>query len=314
LAAGPPGRIGHTSGVVESGWTWDPSLYSGSAAYYSRGRVAYPQELVDRLAAQLGLDGTGRLLDVGCGPGSLTLPLAGRFERAVGLDADPDMLAEAARRARAAGIDNAEWVQRRAEDLPGPLGRFRVITFAQSFHWLDRPRVARVVRGMLDPGGVCVHVGATTHQGIESDVELAHPRPPRPAIEALIARYLGAQRRAGRGILPAGRAGGEDAVYRAAGFAGPTRIEIAGRHVVRSADDIVAGVFSLSSSTPHLFGERGPAFADELHELLRAASPTGQFSEQIREIAVDIWRPDSATGLTPASGENGPDLDSAEGC
>jgi SAM-dependent methyltransferase len=291
--------------VVESGWTWDESLYSGSAAYYPQGRVAYPQELADRLAAQLRLDGTGRLLDVGCGPGSLTLLLAGRFERAVGLDADPDMLAEADRRARAAGIDNTEWVQLRAEDLPGALGRFRVVTFAQSFHWLDRRRVAGVVRDMLEPGGACVHVHANTHEGIETDVELPHPRPPRPAIEALVRSYLGPVRRAGRGFLPAGTAGGEDEIYRAAGFAGPTRIEIAGRPVVRSTDDIVAGVFSLSSSTPHLFGGRRDAFAADLRDLLRAASPTGRFSEQMREIAVDIWR--------PASAQDGPDLDSAVG-
>jgi len=80
--------------VSDAGWQWDPSLYAGSAAYYVQGRVAYPQELVDALVAELGLDGSGWLLDVGCGPGSLTLLLAPWFERAVGLDADTEMLAE----------------------------------------------------------------------------------------------------------------------------------------------------------------------------------------------------------------------------
>ncbi|MGH3828126.1 MAG: class I SAM-dependent methyltransferase [Pseudonocardiaceae bacterium] len=51
--------------------------------------------MVDSLAAALHLDGSGRLLDVGCGPGSLTLPLAPRFGEATGVDADPDMLREA---------------------------------------------------------------------------------------------------------------------------------------------------------------------------------------------------------------------------
>jgi len=53
----------------------------------------------------------------------------------------------------------------------------------------------------------------------------------------------------------------------------------------------VAGIFSLSSSTPHLFGERRDAFEADLRQLLRDANPTGIFSEQMREIAVDIWRP-----------------------
>jgi cyclopropane fatty-acyl-phospholipid synthase-like methyltransferase len=101
-----------------STWEWDPSLYSGSAAYYVRGRVAYPEALGDRLAAELHLDGSGRLLDVGCGPGSLTLLLASKFDEAIGLDADPDMIDEARRMAAQTGIPNARWVPMRAEDLP----------------------------------------------------------------------------------------------------------------------------------------------------------------------------------------------------
>jgi trans-aconitate methyltransferase len=77
---------------------WDPTLYAGAAAHYARGRAAYPPELADLLVRELGLDGTGRLLDVGCRPGSLTLLLAPHFAAATGVDADQDMLAEAARR------------------------------------------------------------------------------------------------------------------------------------------------------------------------------------------------------------------------
>ena len=51
--------------MSDVGWEWDPSLYAGSAPYYVRGRVAYPQELVDCLVRELALDGAGRLLDVG---------------------------------------------------------------------------------------------------------------------------------------------------------------------------------------------------------------------------------------------------------
>src|SRR5947209_6469738 len=73
-------------------WEWDPSLYAGSAAYYATGRVAYPEQVAEALVAALELDGSGRLLDVGCGPGSLTLLLAPHFEQAIGVDADADML------------------------------------------------------------------------------------------------------------------------------------------------------------------------------------------------------------------------------
>ena len=59
----------------------------------------------------------------------------------------------------------------------------------------------------------------------------------------------------------------------------------------RTEDQVVASVFSLSSAAPHLFGERMGAFEQELRGLLRQASPSGQFSERMRGIAVDVWRP-----------------------
>jgi SAM-dependent methyltransferase len=63
------------------------------------GRPAYSPELEAVLAREAGLDGSGRLLDVGCGPGVLAVRLAHLFGQAVGLDPDADMLAEGCRAA-----------------------------------------------------------------------------------------------------------------------------------------------------------------------------------------------------------------------
>ena len=266
---------------------WHPSLYAGSARYYAIGRVGYPAALADALARELPLDGSGRLLDVGCGPGNFTLLLAPWFEQANGLDADRDMLAEAKRRAAQAEISNVRWLQLRAEELPAGLGPYRVVSFAQSFHWMDQVQVARVALGMLEDGGACVHVHATTHQGVDTDAALPHPRPPRSAIDELVERYLGPLRHRVSSSIWANR---EEGVWRAAGFDGQERIEVAGDVVERTSDQIVAGIFSLSSSTPHLFGERRAAFESDLRRLLDDANPSGIFSEQMRDIAADIWR------------------------
>jgi SAM-dependent methyltransferase len=277
--------------MAADAWEWDPSLYSGSAAFYARGRAAYPESLAEAFTAELGLDGSGRLLDVGCGPGSLTLLLAGRFEEATGLDADAEMLAEASRLASAAQIGTCRWLHRRAEDLPAGLGGFRLVTFAQSFHWLDRPRVAAAVRGMLTAGGACAHVHASTHRGLDAAEPLPHPPPPHDAIAELVRSHLGPVRRAGRGRLPHGTAGGEAGIYRAAGFTGPRRFTVPGRTVTRETDDVVATVFSLSGSAPHLFGDHLAGFEAELRQLLHRASPSGTFGERLGEIAVDLWWP-----------------------
>lgn len=272
-------------------WSWDETLYAGSAAYYARGRFPYPQEVADGLRDELHLDGTGRLLDVGCGPGPLTLLLAPLFERAVGIDADADMVAEARREAERRGVENTEFVRLRAEELPAGLGTFDVVTFAQSFHWMDRPRVAATVSTMIRPGGAWVHVNASTLQGVGDDVDLPAPTPPHDGIAELVKAYLGPVRRAGQGELPEGTPQGEEEVMVAAGYSGPTRLVVArGRVLERTEDQVVAGVYSRTSSTPHLFGERLGEFEAELRALLRRTSPRGHFSERTREIELVIWR------------------------
>ena len=98
-----PGRDGLRRWFVDRRGYWcvpyDPSIYLGSAAHYRYGRPAYSPELEAVLAQETGLDGTGRLLDVGCGPGVLTVRLAHLFAHAVGLDPDAGMLAEGCRAA-----------------------------------------------------------------------------------------------------------------------------------------------------------------------------------------------------------------------
>jgi SAM-dependent methyltransferase len=277
---------------VPGEFEWDETLYAGSAAYYATGRVPYPAELAEAMTARLSLDGSGRLLDCGCGPGSLTLLLTPLFSEAVGSDADPDMIARASAEAERAGRRNVRFRHMRAETLPGGVGTFRLITFAQSFHWVDQPRVARAVRAMLEPGGAFALVHATTHEGVAGDDPLPRPRPPRQRIGELVARYLGPVRRAGRSVIPDGPPSGEAVILRGAGFRGPDRMEVGGGAIAgRTEDEVVASVFSLSSAAPHLFGDRVGAFEQELRGLLRQASPSGQFSERMRGIAVDVWRP-----------------------
>jgi hypothetical protein len=191
------------------------------------------------------------------------------------------MIAEAANQASSRGIGNARWAMMRADELPGDLGTFRVATFAQSFHWMDRPRVATAVRAMLEPGGSWVHVGATTHQGLEDAGRLPFPSPPRGEIADLVFSYLGHTR--GEGLS------GEDEVLAATGFSGPRRVIVPGHVHQRSEDEVVASVFSLSWAAPHLFGGRITEFENDLRDLLRRVAPDGRFAKQAREVELVIW-------------------------
>ncbi|MGX1241214.1 SAM-dependent methyltransferase [Streptomyces pseudovenezuelae] len=217
---------------MPDGWEWDPTLFRGSAVHYRRGRLPYAPGLAETAATVLGLDGRGRLLDVGCGPGTVLLALARYFTEAVGLDPDEDMLAEAERQAERRGVGNARWVTGRAEDLPAGLGTFRIVLFAQSFHWTDRDRVAATVRGMLEPGGAFVHISdvdigdvhiSDAHISDAKDAPTATASLPWPAspyaeMGELVREYLGPVRRAGQGRLVDGTPGREDLVLERAGF------------------------------------------------------------------------------------------------
>src|SRR5881396_1780139 len=97
---------------------WDPRLYEGSAPYYAQGRLPYPPEMAAALREELALDGTGRLIDLGCGPGSVALLLASLFAEVVGVDPDAGMIAEAGAEAALRGIENARWEESPAEALP----------------------------------------------------------------------------------------------------------------------------------------------------------------------------------------------------
>jgi SAM-dependent methyltransferase len=272
-------------GVSWEDWTWDESLFAGAAPYYERGRLPYSPAVADVFEHALGLDGRGRLLDVGCGPGTVARRLAHLFEAVVGLDPDAGMLAEAERLANDQEVANATWVRLRAEELPAGLGRFRVVTFAQSFHWMDRPRVAGVVRTMLEPDGVVVHVDSA-HRDLEWEPPL-----PEAAIEELRTRWLGKDRRAGQSVRNTSPSGEPD-VFAAAGFAAPDVVAVPDRRLLeRTIDDLVAERLASSGTAPHLFGERLAEFERELREILAAATPSGRFSVRLPDNILFVYRP-----------------------
>lgn len=283
-----------------AGWEWDDSLFAGTAAHYERGRLPYAPGLVDVLAEVLRLNGRGRLLDVGCGPGTLALRLADLFSEIVGVDPDREMIAEAGRVAVQRGVsEKAQWIQARAEDLPAGLGTFTVATFGQSFHWMDQDLVAATVRGMLRPGGALVHISDVKTE-TRTVGGLPHPAVPYAAVDELVRHYLGPVRRAGRGTLPQGTPGGEEAVLALAGFSGPDRHVVPGGQALeRGWDDVVAWVFSMSFSAPHLFGPRRDDFEADLRRLLRDVSPSGRFSERQPGTNVLVWWKDPAEPASP---------------
>jgi ubiquinone/menaquinone biosynthesis C-methylase UbiE len=104
------------------------------------------QEVVAAMDEAAGL--AGRVLDVGCGTGNLVADLAARGVRTFGIDASPEMLAVARRKAPGAGLKEG-----RAEALPFRNGWFDRVVFQLSLHLVDRARALAEARRVLAPGG-----------------------------------------------------------------------------------------------------------------------------------------------------------------
>ena len=251
--------------------------YAGAAPHYRRGRPRYSPELEATLVRELRLDGRGRLLDVGCGPGILTTRLCGLFDEAIGLDPDADMLREAGAAAADAGITNIAWVHARAEDLPDAApGPYRLITFGQSFHRVDEMRVAETVYDMLEPRGSVAMIVHST-QGRPRPPSPGHPPIPHDELQALVVKYLGSLTRMGHGHVPVRSHTFQDILVKTR-FGEPREVYAPGiPDLLRDVDSVISGYLSMSTSAPHLFGDRLDEFVSDARALLESRSPDRLF-------------------------------------
>ncbi|MGH3473047.1 MAG: class I SAM-dependent methyltransferase [Nocardioidaceae bacterium] len=132
------------------------SGFAGDVAkYYARYRRGYPAPVIDALVSALQLSSTDTVIDMGCGSGQLTLPLASQVGRVIGVDPEPDMLEHARAAALDASADNTEWIRGTASDLDSLAARYGgvgAITLANAIHLVDRVQLFDAAKAALGPG------------------------------------------------------------------------------------------------------------------------------------------------------------------
>ncbi|MBY0521557.1 MAG: class I SAM-dependent methyltransferase [Sphingomonas sp.] len=101
-----------------------------------------------------------RALDFGCGVGRLTLPLAGHFYEAVGIDISSGMLKEAQNSATALGISNVNFVQS-DDKISNSVGKFDFVYTYIVLQHIPVNRGLVIIGQLLDRvragGGVSLH-------------------------------------------------------------------------------------------------------------------------------------------------------------
>ena len=136
-------------------------LFDDVADHYDAARPSYPDQLYDSIEELSGTFLAGaRVADVGAGTGISTRGLLRRGARVVAVDHGPAMLSVLRSYPPLVPAVLAD-----ANALPFADGCLDLVTFAQSWHWVDLSRAPREVMRVVRPGGALalwwniVHVG-----------------------------------------------------------------------------------------------------------------------------------------------------------
>jgi len=139
-------------------WGVSGHQFGSLADDYALHRADFPVAGIERLVA-LGVGISGqRLLDLGCGTGTIARQFAARGCTVTGVDIDVRMLAAARDLAAEADLQ-IEWLECHAEETGFSPGSFDVITAAQCWHWFDGEAAASEVRRLLLAGGLVAVCG-----------------------------------------------------------------------------------------------------------------------------------------------------------
>jgi SAM-dependent methyltransferase len=144
-------RAGHTRGVKDRARR---GTFDEVADLYDHARPAYPPELIADLVELTGVGVGTRVLEIGCGTGQLTVPLAQRGAAVTAVELGP-RLAEIARR-KTAPYD-VEVVVADFDEWPLPPAPFDLVVAATSFRWLDpATRAAKCAAACAEGGALAV--------------------------------------------------------------------------------------------------------------------------------------------------------------
>jgi ubiquinone/menaquinone biosynthesis C-methylase UbiE len=254
---------------------YEPRRFQSAVPYYERYRLGYPERLIARVVALLGLKQGDAVLDLGCGPGSLAVPFAQAGMAVTAADPEPEMLTAAHGAARVAQVPVTFW-RGGSYDLTPQMGPYKLVTIGRAFHWMDRMATLSMLDRIIAPDGAV----AFFHD--------AHPVLPENEWFKLLCKVGDRYGRSAQPHIAERKALGhrryETFLYQSA-FTELDGLSVTIRKAL-TIDDIVGRAFSQSTTSPEKLSERADAFEAELRERLSELSPEGRFTEIAEMVAL----------------------------
>src|SRR5215472_4697429 len=252
-----------------------PDAFVGTADDYVRYRVPYPRALLDAFLAEACLPPNAKLLDLGCGPGRVSLPIADRFAEVLAIDPEPEMVEAGRREAARQGVVNICWRVSRAEDFKAPAGAFDLVTIGEAFHRMDRARVACLAFNWLKRAGALVTLGSGGPE--------ATAAPWRSAWDSVVSDFTGAEpaRRLGApNATPAEELADQERDIGAAGYV-DIRTRSFGFPHEWTLEALLGYARSTSTMSRNALGARHADFEAALTRVLLSFDSSGRYREEI---------------------------------
>jgi SAM-dependent methyltransferase len=257
---------------------YNPHRFRTTVPFYARYRLGYPDSLVARVIALAGLKPGDRVMDLGCGPGLLAIPLAREGLDVTAVDPEPAMLEAAAGAACEAGVA-ITLREGSSFSLPEDQAPYRLVTMGRAFHWMDGANTLAALAPCVLPDGALAF--------FDDDHPHTAENAWRFALRDLANKYGRTQ---SPHIVEAQRAGfrSHHSLLLDSPF---DRLEGLSQFIRReiSADEVVGLAFSLSTLSPEKLGDRAGAFEAELRSALGEISAEGRFVE-IAELTALVAR------------------------
>jgi SAM-dependent methyltransferase len=261
--------------------------FRSAAPYYLLGRPAYSPLLIRHVVLLCGLDASHRIMDLGCGPGSLAVALAPYVGEVVAVDPEPAMLQIAAEHAARAGAA-IRIVQGSSDDLGPAFGNFRIIVMGRAFHWMDRARTLERLDQMIGEGGVCVLFGDRYPELPEN----AWRRPYQELLNQYAVDNVVRERRNAPDWLP------HEALLMASAFNNLERVAVIER-LTTPVEVFVARAFSMSSTAPGPLGTKAEELAQRVRSLMQRYAVGESVTEVVETEALIARRSDAVQMVKP---------------
>jgi SAM-dependent methyltransferase len=189
------------------------ATFTEDAELYDRARPGYPRRMYEDLSELVALGPGRRVLEIGCGTGQATVPLAATGCRITAVELGAEMAAVARR--NLARYPHAEVVVAAFEDWPLPPERVDLVFAATAFHWIDPAVRMAKAADALRPSGLLAVVSTHHIKGGSEDF-FAETQP--------VYEHFDPATPPGLRLSPAADIPSEDAELAASGHFGPAGI------------------------------------------------------------------------------------------